>query len=146
MTTKTIITAIILLFSITSFAQKMEYKTTMDLEDGEKISDIYTIDLKAKTLKIKFENEKKVDYKIEKYEIEKNQEDEDVYGEGKGVKFTKYHIRLEKKTQDPLELLRTISYVTLMIPEKQYSAKFRKIIEIKYYGMMSSFYYAVIEN
>ena len=145
-TLKTIFTTALLLFSIYSFAQKMEYKTIMDLEDGEKIVDIYTIDIKAKTLKIKFENGKTENYKIKHYKIDENQEDEDIYGEGKGVKFTSHYISLEDRVSDKLELLRTMSHLILMIPEKEYSTNFRKIIETKYHGMMSSSYYAIIEN
>ncbi|MGJ1203218.1 hypothetical protein [Sphingobacterium lactis] len=146
MKTKTIMTAILLLFSLISLAQKMEYKTIQDLEDGEKVSDIYTFDLKAKTLKIRFEDGDNEEYKIDYYTKKENQEDEDIYGEGKGVKFTAYYIKIDDKQATSMEKLKTLSYLMLMVPENQYSSKFHKILEVNYFGMMSSFYYSVTEN
>lgn len=146
MKTKTIITILLLLFSITSFAQKMEYKTIKDLEEGDKISDIYTIDLNDKTLKIRFEDGEVEEYKIYNYEIEKNQEDEDVYGESNGVKFTRYYIDLVEEELDPIDLLYTISHIELMFPEKPYGKKYNNVLAVKYRGRLSPFYYSVIEK
>ncbi|MGM1430610.1 hypothetical protein ACS126_15240 [Sphingobacterium lactis] len=145
MKTKAILTAILLLFGLISLAQKMEYKTIQDLEDGEKVSDIYIIDLKAKTLKVRFEDGVNIEYKIDTYTKKENQEDEDVYGEDRGVKFTEHLIELEDKKVTPDQLLRTIAYIKLMVPENQYAAKFRKILHVRYHGL-SSFYYSVTEN
>lgn len=56
MKTKTIITAMLLLFSISSFAQKLVYKATKDLASKEKVNHTFNIDLDAKKLIIIFDD------------------------------------------------------------------------------------------
>lgn len=146
MKTKTIITAVLLLFTITSFAQHLVYNTIEDLETNEKIVDRYHINLYDKKVEIKRENGKKEEYEIKSYTIEKNQEDEDIFGEGKGVKFTEYNIELEEKKVSIYELQRLPKFLRFMLPEKSYANRYKDLLAVKNNYRLITYYFSIVKN
>lgn len=135
---KAFTTLVFLIFCIATYAQKMEFKTFKDLESEEPSTNVYSIDLDAKTIKIKFDDGKKERYKIKDIEVLKNEKDEELFPDG--ITYTEYNIELTPNREDIYEMQMEIQYLTIQIPN---SNSYYGVLTSRNHYMISSDYYSV---
>lgn len=135
---KAFTTLVFLIFCIATYAQKMEFKTFKDLESEEPSTNVYSIDLDAKTIKIKFDDGKKERYKIKDIEVLKNEKDEELFPDG--ITYTEYNIELTPNREDIYEMQMEIQFLTIQIPN---SNSYYGVLTSRNHYMISSDYYSV---
>ncbi|MGN0020337.1 MAG: hypothetical protein ACI35Z_06040 [Sphingobacterium hotanense] len=114
---KAFTTFVFFILCIATYAQKMEFKTSKDRRTNETSTIVYSIDLDAKTIKIKFDDGKKEEYKIIDIDILKNEEDEDLFPNG--ITYTEYSFECAEKSKDIYEMQQELQYLTIIIPNSE---------------------------
>lgn len=135
---KAFTTFVFFLFCIAAYAQKVEFKTYKDLESEELSTNVYNLDLDAKTIKIKFDDGRKQSYKIKDIEVLKNEKDEELFPDG--ITYTEYNIELIPNREDIYEMQMEIQFLTLQIPN---SNSYYGLLTSRNHYMISSDYYSV---
>lgn len=135
---KAFTTFVFFLFCIATYAQKVEFKTYKDLESEELSTNVYDLDLDAKTIKIKFDDGRKQSYKIKDIEVLKNEKDEELFPDG--ITYTEYNIELIPNREDIYEMQMEIQFLTIQIPN---SNSYYGMLTSRNHYMISSDYYSV---
>jgi len=135
---KAFTTFVFFILCIATYAQKVEFKTYKDLESEELSTNVYNLDLDAKTIKIKFDDGRKQSYKIKDIEVLKNEKDEELFPDG--ITYTEYNIELIPNREDIYEMQMEIQFLTIQIPK---SNSYYGMLTSRNHYMISSDYYSV---